>query len=88
MVSSGQIVSTLKGAKRGKAYYQERGEAIQNEFQDQLSKLERDYNEGYGLNLIDWKPETLCEEETAIFLLNLMVNEIIAMAERDRSRDT
>ena len=74
----GQIVSTLKGAKRGKAYYQERGEAIQNEFQDQLSKLERDYNEGYGLNLIDWKPETLCEEETAIFLLNLMVNEIIA----------
>ena len=74
----GQIVSTLKGAKRGKAYYQERGETIQNEFQDQLSKLERDYNEGYGLNLIDWKPETLCEEEIAIFLLNLMVNEIIA----------
>ena len=66
------------GGKRSKTYYQEKGEAIQNEFQDQLSKLEKDYNEGYGLNLIDWKPETLCEEETAILLLNLMVNEMIA----------
>ena len=74
----GQLVRTLKGGKNGKAYYQEKGETIQNEFQDQLSKLERDYNEGYGLNLISWKPETLCEEEIAIFLLNLMVNEIIA----------
>ncbi len=74
----GQLVRTLKGGKTGKAYYHEKGETIQNEFQDQLSKLERDYNEGYGLNLTSWKPETLCEEETAIFLLNLMVNEIIA----------
>jgi hypothetical protein len=74
----GQLVRTLKGGKTGKAYYHERGEAIQNKFQDQLSKLERDYNEGYGLDLSNWKPETLCEEETAIFLLNLMVNEIIA----------
>ena len=74
----GQIVRTLKDGTRGKAYYQEKGETIQNEFQDQLSKLERDYNEGYGLNLMSWKPETLCEEETAIFLLNLMVNEVSA----------
>ena len=74
----GQIVRTLKDGTRGKAYYQEKGETIQNEFQDQLSKLERDYNEGYGLNLMSWKPETLCEEETAIFLLNLMVNEVRA----------
>ncbi len=74
----GHLVRTLKGGKSGKAYYQEKGETIQNEFQDQLSKLERDYNEGYGLNLTSWKPKTLCEEETAIFLLNLMVNEIIA----------
>ena len=64
--------------RRGKAYYQKRGEAIQNDFQDKLSKLEKDYNEGYGLNLIDWDPETLCEEETAMLLLNLMVNEITA----------
>ncbi len=73
-----QIVRTLKDGTRGKAYYQEKGETIQNEFQDQLSKLERDYNEGYGLNLMSWKPERLCEEETAVFLLNLMVNEVIA----------
>lgn len=83
----GQIVRTLKGGKQSKAYYQEKGESIQNEFQDQLSKLERDYNEGYGLNLTSWKPETLCEEETAILLLNLMVNEIIAwQKETDRAK--
>ena len=69
----GQIVRTLKG---GKVYYQEKGETIQNEFQELLSELEKDYNEGYGLDLSNWKPETLCEEETAIFVLNLMVNEI------------
>ena len=77
----GQFAQTFglsAGRKHGKVYYQEAGEVIQNEFQDQLSKLEKDYNEGYGLNLIDWKPETLCEEETAILLLNLMVNEMIA----------
>lgn len=75
------------GVKRDKAYYQAKGEAIQNEFQDQLSKLEKDYNEGYGLNLIDWKPESLCEEETAILLLNLMVNEMIAW-EKETGRAT
>ncbi len=64
--------------RRGKAYYQKRGEAIQDDFQDKLSKLEKDYNEGYGLNLMDWDPETLCEEETAMLLLNLMVNEVTA----------
>lgn len=74
----GQLVRTLQSGTRGKAYYQNKGETIQNEFQDQLSKLERDYNEGYGLNLRPWKPETLSEEETAIFLLNFMVNEVIA----------
>ena len=75
----GQFVQALglsTGGRRGKAYYQEKSEAIQNEFQDQLAKLERDYNEGYGLNLVDWDPGTLCEEETAVLLLNLMVNEV------------
>ena len=77
----GQFVRALglsTGGRRGKAYYREKGEAIQNEFQDQLAKLERDYNEGYGLNLVDWDPKTLCEEETAVLLLNLMVNEVSA----------
>lgn len=64
--------------RRGKAYYQDKGEAIQDDFQDKLAKLEKDYNEGYGLDLNDWNPETLCEEETAILLLNLMVNEVTA----------
>ena len=64
--------------RRGKAYYQNKGESIQDDFQDKLSKLEKDYNEGYGLALNDWDPGTLCEEETAILLLNLMVNEVTA----------
>lgn len=77
----GQFAHALKvsvNGKRGKTYYQGRSEAIQDEFQDKLSKLERDYNEGYGLNLTHWDLETLCEEETAILLLNLMVVEVSA----------
>lgn len=73
--------------KRNKAYYQERSETIQSEFQDKLSKLEKDYNEGYALDLNNWDPETLCEEETAILLLNLMVNEVTAW-EKEISRST
>ena len=66
------------GGRRGKAYYQQKGETIQNTFQDQLAKLERDYNEGYGLNLLDWNMDALSEAEIAILLLNLMVSEVIA----------
>ena len=73
-----QALGLSANGKRGKAYYQEKSETIQDEFQDKLSKLEKDYNEGYGLNLVDWDPETLCEEEIAILLLNLMVSEVIA----------
>ena len=73
-----QALGFSANEKRDKTYYQEKGEAIQDEFQDKLSKLEKDYNEGYGLNFVDWDPKTLCEEETAILLLNLMVNEMVA----------
>ena len=73
-----QALGLTAGGRRGKTYYAEKGEAIQNEFQDQLAKLERDYNEGYGLNLLNWDMDTLNEEEIAILLLNLMVNEMIA----------
>jgi hypothetical protein len=78
----------LPGSKRhSKAYYQTKGEAIQDDFQDKLAKLEKDYNEGYGLNLNDWDAETLNEEETAILLLNLMVNEVTAW-QKERGRGT
>ena len=73
-----QVLGLSTGGRRGKTYYREKGEAIQNEFQDQLAKLERDYNEGYGLNLLNWGMNTLNEEEIAILLLNFMVNEVIA----------
>ena len=77
----GQFAQALRlpaDRRRGKGHYQEKGKSIQDDFQDKLSKLEKDYNEGYGLDLNDWDPETLCEEETAILLLNLMVNEVNA----------
>lgn len=77
----GQLVQTLgltASGRRGKAYYQQKGEAVQNAFQDELAKLERDYNEGYGLNLIDWDMDKLSEPEIAVLLLNLMVSEVIA----------
>ena len=73
-----QALGIAAGGRRGKAYYQQKGEAIQNEFQDQLAKLERDYNEGYGLNLFDWNMDKLSEAEIAVLLLNLMVSEVIA----------
>jgi len=73
-----QALGLTAGGRRGKVYYQEKSEVIQNEFQSQLAKLERDYNEGYGLNLSNWDTETLCEEEIAILILNLMVNEVTA----------
>lgn len=73
-----QVLGLTADGRRGKAYYQQKGEAVQNAFQDELAKLERDYNEGYGLNLLDWDMDTLSESEIAILLLNLMVSEVIA----------
>ncbi|MYA71103.1 hypothetical protein F4141_04735 [Candidatus Poribacteria bacterium] len=73
-----QALGLAAGGRRGKAYYQQKGEAVQNAFQDELAKLERDYNEGYGLNLLNWDMDTLSESEIAILLLNLMVSEVIA----------
>ena len=86
----GRISDTLgltAGGRRGKAYYQEKGQDIQDEFQDQLAKLERDYNEGYGLNLLNWDRTELNEAEIAIWLLNLMVNEVNAW-QKETERDT
>ncbi len=66
------------GSKRNKVYYREEGERIQNEFQDRVAKLEKDYADGYGLTLENWDSDTLTQEETVVFLLNLMVNELSA----------
>ena len=73
-----EALGLAAGGRRSKAYYQQKGETIQNTFQDQLAKLERDYNEGYGLNFLDWDMDTLSEAEIAILLLNLMVSEVSA----------
>ena len=69
------------GARRNKAHYREEGERVQNELHDRIAKLEKDYEDGCGLVLENWDAETLSQEETAVFLLNLMVNEIAAWRE-------
>ena len=79
-----QAVGLAPGGRRGKAYYQKKGEEVQNTFQDQLAKLERDYNEGYGLNLLEWDMDALSEAEIAILLMNLMVKEVIAWRKETR----
>ena len=72
------VLGLSNGARRNKAYYREEGERVQNELHDRIAKLEKDYEDGCGLVLEDWDAETLSQEETAVFLLNLMVNEIAA----------
>ena len=66
------------GGRRGKAHYRQQGEKVYYEFQNRLAKLETDYSEGCGLKLTSWDVEQLSEAETAIFILNLMENEIVA----------
>lgn len=73
-----QALGISAGGRRNKAYYREEGERIQNELHDRIAKLEKDYEDGCGLVLENWDMETLSQEETAVFLLNLMVNEIAA----------
>ena len=77
----GNLANALRlsaGGRRNKAYYREEAERVQNELHDRIAKLEKDYEEGCGLVLEKWDAETLSQEETAVFLLNLMVNEIAA----------
>ncbi len=62
--------------RRNRAYYREEGERTQIDTHARIAKLEKDYVDGYGFFLGDWESENLTEEENAIFLLNLMVNEI------------
>ncbi len=73
-----QVLGISAGGRRNKAYYQEEGERVQNELHDRIAKLEKDYEDGCGLVLENWDADTLSQEETAVFLLNLMVSEIAA----------
>ncbi len=76
----GQLAGTFgfTFSNRKKEYYTQRNRNLYEKFHADLEKLESDYNNGYGISLDNWDLESLNEEETAVLLLNLMVNEISA----------
>lgn len=76
----GQLAGTFgfTFSNRKKEYYTQRNRRLYEKFHADLEKLESDYNNGYGISLDNWDLESLNEEEAAVLLLNLMVNEISA----------
>ena len=68
----------LSSQNKKKQYYLEQNKHIHEKFHADLEKLESDYNTGSGIPLDNWDLDSLDEQQTAILLLNLMVNEISA----------
>lgn len=59
-----------------KQYYMQQNKQLHDKFHAYLEKLENDYNNGYGIPLENWDIESLSEKQSAVLLLNLMVNEV------------
>ena len=59
-----------------KQFYVEQNKHLHDRFHADLEKMEDDYNNGNGISLESWDIEALNEQQTAVLLLNLMVNEI------------
>ena len=59
-----------------KQYFMEQNKQLYDRFHADLKKLEKDYNDGYGIPLENWDVATLNEQQSAVLLLNLMVNEV------------
>ncbi len=66
----------LPFSSKKKAYFMKQNQSLYEKFHSELEKLESDYNNGCGIPLDNWDLESLNEQQTAILLLNLMVNEI------------
>lgn len=71
-------VLSLSNSKTKKAYYQEQNRSLYEKFHSDLEQLENDYNNGSGILLDNWDYNELSEEEAAVLVLNLMVNEIVS----------
>lgn len=69
-------VLNLSNNKSKKTYYQEQNRSLYEKFHSDLEQLENDYNNGSGISLDNWDYNELSEEEAAVLVLNLMVNEI------------
>ena len=59
-----------------KQFYLEQNKNLHERFHADLEKMENDYNNGKGIPLESWNIDALNEQQTAVLLLNLMVNEI------------
>lgn len=71
-------VLSLSNNKSKKTYYQEQNRSLYEKFHSDLEKIENDYNNGSGISLDNWDYNELSEEEAAVLVLNLMVNEIVS----------
>lgn len=76
----GQLAGTFgfTFSNKKKEYYTQQHRHLYEKFHANLEKLESDYNNGLGVALDNWDLESLNEEQTAVLILNLMVNEINA----------
>ena len=59
-----------------KQYFRQLNQQLYDKFHADLEKLESDYNNGCSIPLENWDIESLSEQQTAVLLLNLMVNEV------------
>lgn len=66
----------INSHSKKKQYYIEQNKHLHDKFHADLERLETDYNTGSGIPLDNWDLDSLTEQQTAILLLNLMVNEI------------
>lgn len=57
-------------------FYVEQNKHLHDKFHSDLEKMESDYNNGNGIPLESWDIDALNEQQTAVLLLNLMVNEM------------
>ena len=69
-------ILSLSNNKSKKTYYQDQNRSLYEKFHSDLEQLENDYNNGSGISLDNWDYNELSEEEAAVLVLNLMVNEI------------
>ena len=73
----GQLAGTFGFTlPKKKEYYVQQNRHLYDKFHATLEKLESDYNNGCGIPLDNWDLEALSEQQTAVLLLNLMVNEV------------
>ncbi|RKU28700.1 hypothetical protein C6497_08035 [Candidatus Poribacteria bacterium] len=69
-------VLSLSNNRSKMTYFQEQNRSLYEKFHSDLEQLENDYNSGSGISLDNWDYNELSEEEAAVLVLNLMVNEI------------